>query len=315
MSAGELIEIEVSASLSGLRLDRAISLLSGRSRAQALELLESGAVAVDGKVVAKGSAHLVEGSNLRIQVPPPETGEVEPDESVVVDVALEDDDFLVINKHAGQVVHPGAGQREHTLVAGLLARYPELTELVVTGECPPERPGIVHRLDKGTSGLLVVARSREGFQSLSEQLADRTMGRTYYGLVEGHVAENRGVVDAPIGRSTRVPTMMAVRSDGRPARTGYEVIGRFDKPSVSLMRLRLETGRTHQIRVHMATIGHPVVNDPRYGHRRDKRLEPDRFFLHSHTLTFAHPRSGELVTTVAPLPADLSALVPPDFAV
>jgi 23S rRNA pseudouridine1911/1915/1917 synthase len=162
---------------------------------------------------------------------------------------------------------------------------------------------------------LVVAKTPEGFVSLSEQLAERKMGRTYLGMVQGHVAEERGVVDAPIGRSTRTPTLMAVRSDGRPARTSYEVIARLRDPHpMTLLRLRLDTGRTHQIRVHLATIGHPVVNDLRYGQRRDKRLEEERFFLHSTTLTFAHPRTGEAIVTQAPLPTDLAALVPKDVS-
>ena len=134
-------------------------------------------------------------------------------------------------------------------------------------------------------------------------------------MVQGHVSEERGVVDAPIGRSTRTPTLMAVRSDGRPARTSYEVIARLRDPHpMTLLRLRLDTGRTHQIRVHLATIGHPVVNDLRYGQRRDKRLDEERFFLHSTTLTFAHPRTGEAIVTHAPLPTDLAALVPKDVS-
>jgi 23S rRNA pseudouridine1911/1915/1917 synthase len=208
-------------------------------------------------------------------------------------------------------VHPGAGQRHGTLVAGLLARYPQIQELAVDGICDPLRPGIVHRLDKGTSGLLVVAKTARGYLNLTGQLSERVMQRTYLGMVEGHVAEERGVVDAPIGRSTRTPTMMAVRSDGRAARTGYEVLARIDKPhATTLLRLQLDTGRTHQIRVHLATIGHPVLNDPRYGHRRDRRLGEDRFFLHSTTLSFAHPRSGEWLTTSVALAEDLRPLVP-----
>jgi 23S rRNA pseudouridine1911/1915/1917 synthase len=184
-------------------------------------------------------------------------------------------------------------------------------ELVAAGLCDPLRPGIVHRLDKGTSGLMVVATTPEGFVSLSAQLAERLIERTYLGMVEGHVAEDHGVVDAPIGRSTRTPTMMAVRADGRPARTGYDVLARVDKPNaMTLLRLGLDTGRTHQIRVHMAKIGHPIVNDARYGHRRERRLDEDRFFLHSTTLAFAHPRSDELVVTHVALPDDLARLVP-----
>jgi RluA family pseudouridine synthase len=158
-----------------------------------------------------------------------------------------------------------------------------------------------------------VAKDAEAFYSLSAQLAERTMERTYLGLVEGHVSEERGVVDAPIGRSTRQPTLMTVRSDGRSARTGYRVLQRLTKPhAVTLLELKLETGRTHQIRVHLATIGHPVVNDTRYGHRRDRRLAEDRFFLHSSTLRFTHPQNGSRVSASVPLPSDLSTLVP-DF--
>jgi len=161
---------------------------------------------------------------------------------------------------------------------------------------------------------LVVAKTPEGFLGLSDQLAERVMERTYLGMVQGHVSEERGVVDAPIGRSTRTPTLMAVRADGRPARTGYEVITRVEKPhAMTLLRLRLETGRTHQIRVHLATIGHPVVNDLRYGRRRDKRLEEERFFLHSTTLAFHHPRSDEWITTHSSLPEDLKGLVPAEL--
>ena len=168
----------------------------------------------------------------------------------------------------------------------------------------------MHRLDKGTSGLLVVAKTTQGFSSLSEQLAQRTMERTYLGLVEGHVSEERGVVDAPIGRSTRQPTLMVVRGDGRVARTGYRVLERIESPhATTLLELKLETGRTHQIRVHLATIGHPVVNDTRYGHRRDRRLDEERFFLHSTTLSFLHPTTGERVSAFAKLPEDLASLV------
>jgi 23S rRNA pseudouridine1911/1915/1917 synthase len=278
-----------------------------------VEVVASGGVQVNDKVVAKPSLSLETGQHLLARLAPRPTGLVTADSSVEVNVVLDDDDFVVVNKSPGQVVHPGAGQHEGTLVAGLLALYPQIQLLADEGLCDISRPGIVHRLDKGTSGLLVVAKTPEGFVSLSEQLAEREMGRTYLGMVQGRVSEERGVVDAPIGRSTRTPTLMAVRSDGRAARTSYEVLSRLEKPHpMTLLRLRLETGRTHQIRVHLATIGHPVVNDLRYGQRRDKRLDEERFFLHSTTLTFRHPRSGEIITCEAPLPADLRALVPAD---
>jgi 23S rRNA pseudouridine1911/1915/1917 synthase len=309
---GEVLDLIVPGSLDAIRIDRVLSMLTGLSRSETNAILVSGAVALDDKVVVKASTSVEAGQHLVAILPAPESLVVVADPTVRVDVVLDDRDFAVINKVPGQVVHPGAGQREGTLVAGLLALFPEIQALSDEGLCDPLRPGIVHRLDKGTSGVLVVAKTAEGFLNLSAQLAERLMERTYLGMVEGHVSEERGVVDAPIGRSTRTPTMMAVRSDGRPARTSYEVIARIDKPqTMTLLRLQLDTGRTHQIRVHLATIGHPVVNDPRYGHRREKRLVEDRFFLHSTTLSFAHPRTDEWITASVALPDDLRALVPP----
>jgi 23S rRNA pseudouridine1911/1915/1917 synthase len=311
---GEILDVVVPASLNGLRVDRVIALLTGLSRAESHQAIESGEVSLDDKIVVKPSTSLVEGQHLVAALPSRASDAVVSDYSVEVDVVLDDLDFAVVNKRAGQVVHPGAGQRTGTLVAGLLARYPQMGELSAQGLCDPLRPGIVHRLDKGTSGLLVVAKTPEGFASLSHQLSERLMERTYVGLAQGHVSEERGVVDAPIGRSTRTPTLMAVRSGGRPARTGYDVLARLDVvPATTLLKLRLETGRTHQIRVHLASIGHPIVNDLRYGHRRDTRLDEERFFLHSSTLSFSHPRSGEWIITHAPLPNDLTPLLPSDL--
>ena len=308
---GDVLDLIVPGTLDAIRVDRVIAMLTGLSRSEATTLVNEGSVSIDDKVVRKGSVVLEEGQHLVAVLPAPDTGVVEPDASVMVDVVLDDEDFAVVNKAAGQVVHPGAGQRTGTLVAGLLARYPQLRDLSDEGLSDPFRPGIVHRLDKGTSGVLVVAKTPEGLVSLRDQLATRSMERTYLGLVEGHVLEERGVVDAPIGRSARNPTLMAVRGDGRPARTGYEVLVRLEKPhAVTLLRLSLDTGRTHQIRVHMSTIGHPVVNDPRYGHRRDRRLDDERFWLHSRTLAFEHPRTGERVVAGASLPVDLASLVP-----
>ena len=308
---GQTLDLVVPTTLRDIRVDRVLSMLTGLSRSETHEILSGGGVTVDDRVVVKASTTLQEGQHLVAVLPAPESGFVDPDASVAVDVVLDDDDFAVVNKASGQVVHPGAGQRHGTLVAGLLALYPQMQELAVEGLCDPLRPGIVHRLDKGTSGVLVVAKTPEGYLNLTHQLAERVMERTYLGMVEGHVAEDRGVVDAPIGRSTRTPTLMAVRADGRAARTGYEVLARIAKPhAMTLLRLQLDTGRTHQIRVHLATIGHPVVNDPRYGHRRDKRLGEERFFLHSTTLAFAHPRSDEWITVSVPLPEDLRQLVP-----
>jgi 23S rRNA pseudouridine1911/1915/1917 synthase len=310
---GEVLDLIVPSTLHDIRIDRVLSMLTGLSRSETSAMLANGAVTLDDKVVVKASFNVEGGQHLVALVPTPHSGIVDADADVLVAVVLDDDDFCVVNKAPGQVVHPGAGQRTGTLVAGLLALYPQMRDLSAEGLCDPLRPGIVHRLDKGTSGLLVVAKTPEGFLNLSAQLSERTIQRTYFGMVEGHVPEERGVVDAPIGRSVRTPTMMSVRADGRPARTGYEVITRIEKPNaMTLLRLQLDTGRTHQIRVHMATIGHPVVNDARYGHRRERRLAEDRFFLHSTTLAFDHPRSAARLVVNAPLPKDLAALVPDD---
>jgi 23S rRNA pseudouridine1911/1915/1917 synthase len=220
-----------------------------------------------------------------------------------------DDEVAVIDKPAGLVVHPGAGHAEGTLVGGLLAEFPDLADLVTAGVCPPDRPGIVHRLDKGTSGLLAVARSAEAYHSLVGQLATRTMERSYLALVAGLVRDDQGEVEAPIGRSVRTPTKMAVTPRGKPARTAYRVLERrgVDSPSpTTLLELSLRSGRTHQVRVHMAAIGHPVVGDARYG-TPDKRLGSGRFFLHAARLAFDHPVTGLRAEFSAPLPADLEA--------
>jgi 23S rRNA pseudouridine1911/1915/1917 synthase len=216
-----------------------------------------------------------------------------------------DADVAVVDKPAGLVVHPGAGHQEGTLVGGLLSRFPDLSALVVAGVCPPDRPGIVHRLDKGTSGLLAVARTEAAYGALVAQLADRSMQRRYLALVEGSVADDRGEIDAPIGRSTRKPTKMAIAAGGRAARTRFTVLERRHLPRpTTLVELSLESGRTHQIRVHMAAIGHPVVGDARYG-TPERALGPGRFFLHAHRLGFTHPTSGEHMEFSAGLPADL----------
>jgi 23S rRNA pseudouridine1911/1915/1917 synthase len=219
-----------------------------------------------------------------------------------VPVVWHDDQVIVVDKPAGLVVHPGAGHPEATLVHGLLARFPDLAEL------GGDRPGIVHRLDKGTSGLMVVARTADAQASLTRQLASRRMTREYVTLVAGNLESDAGLIDAPLGRSDADPTRIRVQSGGRDARTRYEVESRFERPIVAtLLKCRLETGRTHQIRVHLASIGHPVVGDGRY---RGPRLEPlTRPFLHAAALAFDHPGSGERVDFLSPLPEDLRSVL------
>jgi 23S rRNA pseudouridine1911/1915/1917 synthase len=302
----DVISVEVPALLGGVRVDRGVAMMADVSRAVAAQLITEGRVQVDGVVVTSGKALLHEGALLVVD--PFEAGVVgvAADAGVAFEVVYEDDDLAVVNKPAGLVVHPGAGQIEGTLVGGLLARFPELAELVALGLCAPDRPGIVHRLDKGTSGLMAVARSAEAYEALVEQLATRTMSRHYLALVEGTVVDAKGEVDAPIGRSARTPTKMAITASGKPARTRFTVRQRRPgPPPTTLVELALQSGRTHQIRVHMAAIGHPVVGDARYG-TPDRRLGAGRFFLHAYELAFDHPRSGERLTFKAELPPDLA---------
>ncbi len=302
--------------LAGIRVDRAVSFLTGVSRSAAAGAVEAGRVLVDGRPVTQRSSPLVAGSELVVALPgAPSPLAADPDVAFVV--VYEDDDIVVVDKPAGVVVHPGAGTTEGTLVAGLLARYPDIGELAPVSD--PVRPGVVHRIDKGTSGLLVVARSVVAYRSLVAQMGAHTVGRRYLALVVGDVGDERGVVDAPVGRSTRMPTKMAVTPSGRPARTRYVVVDRYarlfdgaawkDRPA-SLLACTLETGRTHQIRVHFAAIGHPVVGDARYGTPAARGvLPPDRLFLHAAELSIDHPVSGSRMSWSSPLPADLRAVL------
>jgi 23S rRNA pseudouridine1911/1915/1917 synthase len=301
----EAVSVEVPNLLAGVRVDRGVAMMADVSRSVAAELIAAGRVLVDGVAVGVGRIELREGSQLTILLPEPGGDQVDPDPRVVFEVVHADDEVAVVDKPAGLVVHPGAGHHEGTLVGGLLARFPDLSELVASGVCAADRPGIVHRLDKGTSGLLAVARTPAAYASLVAQLAARTMERRYLALVEGEVADDRGEVDAPIGRSNRTPTKMAIAAGGKPARTGYTVRERrAGPPPTTLVELRLESGRTHQIRVHMAAIGHPVVGDARYG-TPDKRLGSGRFYLHAFHLAFTHPVSGQRLEFSSALPDDL----------
>ena len=272
----------------------------------AAELVGAGRVLIDGVPALSGKDVLREGSELTVHVRPPGESAVAPESGILFEVVHADDDVAVVDKPAGLVVHPGAGHVEGTLVGGLLDRFPDLATLVAEGVCPPDRPGIVHRLDKGTSGLLAVARTAEAYGSLVDQLATRTMERRYLALVQGAVAEDKGEVEAPIGRSARTPTKMAVTASGKPARTAYTVRERWPATPTSeattLLELALQSGRTHQIRVHMAAIGHPVVGDARYG-TADKRLG-QRQVLPARLRAGLHPSAdGARLEFTSPLPA------------
>jgi 23S rRNA pseudouridine1911/1915/1917 synthase len=289
--------VTVPETLAGERVDRAVALLTGWSRSEVRALVERGAVTVDGRAVAR-SARLEAGATLAWSDAPTPAALPQADQGVPVPVVYEDDDVVVVDKPAGLVVHPGAGHGDGTLVNGLLARY----DLADVGE--PERPGIVHRLDRETSGLLVVARTPAAYDALVAALAAHDVERRYDAVVLGAPEAAQGTVDAPIGRSVRNPTRMSVRAGGREARTHYEVVARYD--DTTRLSVELETGRTHQIRVHLAAIGHPVLGDTVYG-RSDPRSP--RPFLHAAELAFAHPVTGEPVRLESPLPPDLEATV------
>lgn len=308
---GLLIELLVPESLEGERVDKAVALLADLSRSAVNEIVSSGYVSIDGKTVASRSTTLRGGQLLLVRAPEPKGSGLVADPDVEFAVVYEDTEIVVVDKPAGLVVHHGSGHRSGTLVDGLVHRFPDLLQLGRDGVCDPERPGIVHRLDKGTSGLLVVARTAAAYRTLVSQLSDRKAGRKYWAAVLGAPQGDLGEVEAPIGRSVRDPTRMVVSQKGRPARTSYRVLERFNVPEpVTYLEATLHSGRTHQIRVHMSAIGHPVIGDDRYGTERRPpasiapALQPGRQFLHAHSLTVDHPSKGQ-TTWESELPRDL----------
>lgn len=302
MSDSPIVE-EVPAALAGERLDRIVALIGDISRSDAAAAITSGGVTVDGAPAPSGKVRLELGQ--LVTVDPSTFPQIEfptGDASVEFDVIHDDEHVIVVDKPPGLVVHPGAGNSSGTLANGLLARYPDLEHV---GE--RMRPGIVHRLDAGSSGLLVVARTNEAAERLIEQFADHSATRVYDAMVWGVPEAPHGIIDAPLGRSRSDPLRMAVVADGRPSRTDYRVVGTYSSPAtVSRLECRLETGRTHQIRVHLSSINHPLIGDPTYGQRRPT-LGLDRPFLHAAELQFEHPGTGERVTFHSPLAPDLQA--------
>jgi 23S rRNA pseudouridine1911/1915/1917 synthase len=300
-----VISERVPSALVGERLDRIVSLLADVSRSVATAAIAAGGVCVDGAPATSGKVRLDEGALVEVDpevIPAPALPSADP--AVEFGIVHVDADVVVVDKPAGLVVHPGAGNPDGTLVNGLLARFPDLA-----GVGEPVRPGIVHRLDAGSSGLLVVARTADAVARLIAQFASHAAGRRYDAVVWGHPEAPHGIVDAPIGRDPGDPLKMAVIVDGKPARTEYQRLERYVAPG-RLARLScvLETGRTHQIRVHLAAIGHPLVGDPTYGDRRTT-LGLTRPFLHAAELSFDHPATGERLTFTSPLPADLSSFL------
>ena len=296
--------ITVEPASAGARLDRWLSeRLTDLSRARLQSLIRGGLVRVDG-AASKAAHRLRGGERVEIEVPPPADETLTP-EPVPLSIVYEDPHVLVVDKPAGMVVHPGAGRSGGTLAAAILAHAP-----TTAGVGGPRRPGIVHRLDKDTSGLLVVAKTPRAYDDLVEQLAARTVTRRYLAVVHGRVRANEAVVDAPIGRHPTDRVKMAIRPAGRGKRavTRYRVLERF--ADFTLLEVRLETGRTHQIRVHLASLGHPVVGDSVYGKPRTRSPIPlDGYALHATGLAFVHPAFRKMIECAAPIPARIERLL------
>jgi 23S rRNA pseudouridine1911/1915/1917 synthase len=297
MSENDVFQVVVDAAAAGRRLDRYLAdTVAHRSRSYIRQLIDAGHVQVNQQPV-RASYPVQAGDRIRLECPPPRPTTLEA-QDLPLDVVYADPDVLVVNKPAGMVVHPAPGHRDGTLVNALLAHYPEIR---ISGDL---RPGIVHRLDQGTSGLLVVARNDRAWQMLSAQQKRRDMLKAYLAVVEGRFKEPEGLIDAPIGRHPGDRKRQAVLAGGRDARTHYRVLEELG--DYSLIEARLETGRTHQIRVHLAYKQRPVLGDPTYGPRRSRAgFGLQRQFLHAYRLGFRLPGSAEWREFTCDLPADL----------
>lgn len=287
----------------GERLDKLVhSHLPQMSRMQVQELIKGGRVLVNGEVGKPGIKYKV-GELVRIEVPTIEPNTLIP-EDMALNVLYDDDSLIVLNKPAGLVVHPGTGNFSGTLVHGLLAQYPDLADLSEAYDENEERVGIVHRLDKDTSGLMVVARTMEALRGLNTQFMERTVDKVYLAMTERVPKTLTGIIDAPIGRDPRNRKRMGVQANGRPAKTQYEVTDLDFVGGQAMIKATIFTGRTHQIRVHMAFIGAPVVGDKLYGFSK-RRIALDRHFLHATHLAFTHPVTNERMAFDAPMPDEL----------
>lgn len=284
--------MEIKVETGGVRLDKALSELTELSRSMANDQIKAGQVLVNGQV-KKAKYTVQEGDIITYQVP--EIEEIDyVAEDIPLDIVYQDEDVAVVNKPQGMVVHPSAGHTSGTLVNALLYHVKDLSG--INGVL---RPGIVHRIDKDTSGLLMIAKNDEAHTKLAAELKDKKSLRKYWAIVHGNLPNDRGVIEAPIGRSEKDRKKQAVTAKGKDAVTRFQVLERFG--DYTLVELTLETGRTHQIRVHMAYIGHPVAGDEVYGPR--KTLKGHGQFLHARTLGFTHPRTGEVVEFTAEAPA------------
>ena len=293
-------ELTAATEHAGVRLDAFLSADGALTRSQAARLIAEGRVRVNGKPAAK-SARLSGGETVTVDVPQLRETTLPP-QDIPLDVVYEDDDVIVVNKPTGLVVHPAPGHPDGTLVNALLHHCGDS----LSGIGGEKRPGIVHRIDRDTSGLIIAAKNDAAHLALSAQLKDHSLSRTYECLVTGNMKQDSGTVDAPIGRSSADRKKMAVVPTGRRAVTHWEVVARY--PGVTHLRCRLETGRTHQIRVHMAYIGHPILGDTVYGAKKPVPGLTGQC-LHAAGLRFVHPRTGEPVELHCPLPPEFTAML------
>lgn len=293
-------ELTAATEHAGVRLDAFLSADGALTRSQAARLIAEGRVRVNGKPAAK-SARLSGGETVTVDVPQLRETALPP-QDIPLDVVYEDDDVIVVNKPTGLVVHPAPGHPDGTLVNALLHHCGDS----LSGIGGEKRPGIVHRIDRDTSGLIIAAKNDTAHLALSAQLKDHSLSRTYECLVTGNMKQDSGTVDAPIGRSSADRKKMAVVPTGRRAVTHWEVVARY--PGVTHLRCRLETGRTHQIRVHMAYIGHPILGDTVYGAKKPVPGLTGQC-LHATGLRFVHPRTGEPVELHCPLPPEFTAML------
>ena len=293
-------ELTAATEHAGVRLDAFLSADGALTRSQAARLIAEGRVRVNGKPAAK-SARLSGGETVTVDVPQLRETALPP-QDIPLDVVYEDDDVIVVNKPTGLVVHPAPGHPDGTLVNALLHHCGDS----LSGIGGEKRPGIVHRIDRDTSGLIIAAKNDAAHLALSAQLKDHSLSRTYECLVTGNMKQDSGTVDAPIGRSSADRKKMAVVPTGRRAVTHWEVVARY--PGVTHLRCRLETGRTHQIRVHMAYIGHPILGDTVYGAKKPVPGLTGQC-LHAAGLRFVHPRTGEPVELHCPLPPEFAAML------
>jgi 23S rRNA pseudouridine1911/1915/1917 synthase len=288
--------IQLTPDTPGQRLDQYVAAaVDALSRTETQRLIKAGQVTVNGSP-AKASYHVEEGDTITVVIPPPQSQVIAP-EDIPLDVLYEDDDLAAIHKPAGMVVHPAFGHNSGTLVNAALARWPDMRR--VTGE---DRAGIVHRLDMDTSGVILLAKTSEALKSLQAQFKARTVHKRYLALVDGHPQTDTGIIEAPIGRDPRQRKRMAVVKRGRASMTRYDVLEKFE--ACALLSLEPATGRTHQLRVHLAWLGNPVVGDDVYGHRK-QRVECPRLFLHAAELQVDSPSTSARLTFSAPLPAAL----------